>query len=207
MLLSIPVGLEQSTTDSHLSATQSSFTLPAMCLLVNLLFDVGSGRPLMPIIHTGAERPSTAQPFEDAIYLRTDQRPVEAASLRPFSSLLETLQRLNRIEGVGLNWDSYGGEPPSHAAVDSTQNLVWTLVNKMFGIVGERAVPYSLAPLSGGGIQVEWRGDNDVIEVEINRAGRYGYLLIHGAGDARSFQEKDDVLESELVDLVRGVVS
>jgi hypothetical protein len=178
-----------------------------MCLLANLLFEVGTGKPLTPVIDMRVERPSTAQPFEEAVYLRTDGRPVEAAWLRPFSSLLETLQRLSQVESVGFDWDSYGSEPPSHAAIDSAQNLVWTLVNTMFSSVGERAVPFSLAPLSGGGIQVEWRGNTDAIEVEINPVGRYGYLLIHGAGDARTFQEKDDVLEPELIDLVRRVVS
>jgi hypothetical protein len=201
-----PVGLEQSTTDSPLSATQS-FTLPAMCLLANLLFEVGTGKPLMPPVGPGTMQPSTAQPFEEVVYVRTDQRPAEAAALRPFSRLLETLHRLSRVETVGLNWDSYGGEPPSHAAVGSAQNLVWTLVNTMFGLVGERAIPFSLAPLSGGGIQAEWRGRNDAIEVEINRAGNYGYLLIRGAGDARTFQEQDDVPETEIVDLVRRVIA
>jgi hypothetical protein len=201
-----PVGLEQSTTDSPLSATQS-FTLPEMCLIANLLFEVGTGRPLMPVVGTGSEQPSTAQPTEEVVYVRTDQRPVEATRLRPFSSLLEILQRLSQVESVRYNWDSYGGEPPSHAAVESAQNLVWTIVNMMFGSVGERAVPFSLAPLSGGGIQAEWRGRNDTVEVEINHGGGYGYLLIRGAGDARAFEEKDEVPEPEIVDLVRSVVS
>jgi len=201
-----PIGLEQSTTDSPLSTTQS-FTLPAMCLLANLLFEVGTGKPLVPMTNTGAGQPSTAQPSEESIYVRTDKRPVKAGSMRPYSSLLGTLQRLSQIESVGQNWDSYGSEPPAHAAIGAAQNLVWPVINTMFGSVGGRAVPYALAPLSGGGIQAEWRGKNDAIEVEIDRVGRYGYLLIHGTGDARTFEERDDVSESEIINLIGRVVS
>jgi hypothetical protein len=67
-------------------------------------------------------------------------------------------------------------------------------------------VPYSVVPLSGGGVQVEWRGRDAVIEVEISPEGAFGYLLATGTEPSRQFEERDNVAESQIVELVRSVI-
>jgi hypothetical protein len=67
-------------------------------------------------------------------------------------------------------------------------------------------VPYSVVPLSGGGVQVEWRGDAATIEVEISSEGVFGYLLVRGSEPLRDVEERDNVPQSHILELVRSVI-
>ena len=116
------------------------------------------------------------------------------------------LKRLVTIEALGPDWDSYGSEPPHHMAVARAHKLIWELYMWSLGARDCPVVPYSVVPLSGGGVQVEWRGRDAVIEVEISPEGAFGYLLATGTEPSRQFEERDNVAESQIVELVRSVI-
>ena len=56
-------------------------------------------------------------------------------------------------------------------------------------------MPYHIAPLADGGILLEWgtRGGGDELAVDIGAEGEFGYLLITGTGESRTFDERDGV--------------
>lgn len=147
------------------------------------LFDAHYGQPLSP------------SPLPELSTSRHLSFPVAAA-----------LKQLERIEALGPDWDSYGSEAPDHMAVARAHRLIWELYMWSLGARNCPVVPYAVVPLSGGGVQVEWRGRAAAIEVEISPEGAFGYLLARGTEPSREFEERDNVTESQILELVRSVI-
>jgi hypothetical protein len=113
------------------------------------------------------------------------------------------LDRLSEIASLERNWDSYGSEPPTPQSISAARDLI----ERVVAVAAEAGSPFSIAPLSGGGVQIEWRRGVDVIEVEIDGdRGRSG-LIIQGEGQRRAAQEFDDVSDEELLALISSVVA
>jgi hypothetical protein len=161
------------------------------------LFNVATGEVLTP-------RPGVSDvPF-------TSQRPragVEVGTNRwtilPSPAIL---QHLKAIESLESDWDSYGSEAPSAQAVAAARSLISTVHIASLYARGKRADPHAILPLSGGGIQIEWRGEGRAIEVEVGRDGTFGYLLAKGQEPLRQFEEGDGVPRSQIVELVWSVI-
>jgi hypothetical protein len=133
------------------------------------------------------------------------QRPTEDPSVYQLRLMLD---QLRSMKSFGHDWDSYGSEPPSDLAVAAAQNLVWNIVACSYGVSGTKAIPYSIVPLSGGGVQLEWHGSTDSIEVEVGPSGEFGYLLTRNeARPDRYREEHDGVSEGEILRLVGSAIS
>jgi hypothetical protein len=136
-----------------------------------------------------------------------DSATEENIQADPVWRLRAMLERLDGMDLVGQNWDSYASEPPSTAAVSKARTLVWDIVGQGFGAAGVRSIPFAIVPLSGAGLQIEWRGATDSIEVEIGPDGTFGYLLSKGHEPHREFEEANNVPEAELVRRTLATVS
>lgn len=75
----------------------------------------------------------------------------------------------------------------------------------LWATAGQNVIPFAIAPLSGGGIQIEWRLRRGAIEVEIGPT-TFGYLLIKGTGTDRTFLEEDGVSEARILELISSIV-
>jgi hypothetical protein len=117
--------------------------------------------------------------------------------------LLSALQQLEAISILPKDWDSYGSEPPTPQAILAARTLIAHAHRQ------STSVPYFVAPISGGGVQIEWRGRHSEIEVELDSQGKnFSYLLIEGKGTAnRRTEEKHDVSSAEILDAIHAVVS
>lgn len=114
--------------------------------------------------------------------------------------------RLSELAQLGHDWDSYGGLPPTERALATGRVLAAEVGDRFEAVAGERTEPYNIAPLADGGIQVEWRGGRDALEVWISPDGALGYLLVEDhAGDAR-YSEADAVAWGELLKLIDQVL-
>ena len=128
----------------------------------------------------------------------------QVAAARSF--LRPAMDRLARLAELSTDWDSYGAAPPSSRAIAMARDLL-SAVDARFGhTIGERVRPYAVAPIADGGIQLEWRGPYAEIEVEIDPAGQQGYLFIDKQGIERTFEEQDNLAQSEVVDAVAKVL-
>ncbi len=173
----------------------------------------GDAPPVVQFGYTGAgtglsDVSSTSCPSWESNSRVTNQefRSVGERDFRRVSPIAETLERLQQIEGLGPNWDSYGSETPSHVAVATAHSLIWAVYMGSVNAGQRPTVPYSVVPLSGGGVQVEWRGDAAAIEVEISSEGVLGYLLARGSEPSREFEEGDNVSQSRILQLIRDVI-
>src|SRR3989442_2101831 len=103
---------------------------------------------------------STSCPTRESNSQVTNQKfwSVREYDFRRVSPIAETFERLQQIEQLGPNWDSYGSEAPSHVAAATAHSLICAVY---MGSVNARhwpAVPYSVVSVSGGGAHGEWRG-------------------------------------------------
>ena len=106
------------------------------------------------------------------------------------------LQRIAGFADLEPDWDSYGAEPSSPVARTEATRWVEIVADLFEPRVGAAAVPYSVAPLADGGVQIEWRGSGGIVELEVGPAGELGYLF-EGTGDPTN--EADDASWSEVL--------
>jgi hypothetical protein len=170
-------------------------------------FDPARGRFLSQC-HLAIMEPATqGRPTVDPINFRL-QRPTEDPTGDPVYHLRMMLDRLKGMKNFEDNWDSYGSQAPSDRAVTVAGNLVWNVIARCFAASGNKAIPYSIVPLSGAGLQMEWRGNTDSVEVEVGPNGVFGYLLTRNeASPERYREEHDDVSEGEILRLVASAIS
>lgn len=164
-------------------------------------------RDAPPVVQFGyTDVSSTSSPGQEPIGRVTNQEFGSVFKYRRVSPIAETLNRLQQIEDLGANWDSYASEAPSHLAVATAHSVIWAVYMGSVHEGRRPTVPYSVVPLSGGGVQVEWRGDAATIEVEISSEGVFGYLLVRGSEPLRDVEERDNVPQSHILELVRSVI-
>jgi hypothetical protein len=114
-------------------------------------------------------------------------------------------KRLDELGSLENNWDSSGSEPPAVEAIIKARNLIDSVYRTLWATAGQNVIPFAIAPLSGGGIQIEWRSRRGAIEVEIGPT-TLGYLLIKGTGTDRTFLKEEGVSEARILELISSIV-
>jgi len=131
----------------------------------------------------------------------TDSQKVEWQSLKIAKRLLPVFHNLERIAALPADWDTFGSGRASEIAINASRDLIWkTVVNLAVREVD--GTPDDVAPLSGGGVQIEWCGNLGSIEVEVSADGSYGYLLRHEQNGQDEAQEADNVPEERILYLI-----
>ena len=115
-------------------------------------------------------------------------------------------QELDKLLTLEANWDSYGGAPPSRASIAAAHKLLETVERRFRGAVGDRACPYDVAPIPRGGVQIEWRGDELHLEVEVGPDGDLSYLLKKLRPTGREYEEAHNVSWPTLLPRVQQVL-
>lgn len=185
----------------------SQYTLPTFCLASQgtMLINPATGRLL------GYEFPfsgdlATSSPLPSPYW-----RPDTGTQLTEWSTLhlarrcLAALRNLARIAALPENWDTFGSDKAAAAALSSSRDLIWKAVIHL-AARGVDGTPYDIAPLSGGGLQIEWRGGSKSIEVEVSANGHYNYLLTEECDGRVESQEADNVTLEEILHLISAVL-
>jgi len=82
---------------------------------------------------------------------------------------IETIRKLFQLLAMPYDWDSYGSPPVSDVAVKAVVRLILDIDFDYF-------VSPRIVPVSGGGVQLEWRFGSREIEIEIDDEGSAVYL-------------------------------
>ena len=128
------------------------------------------------------------------------------AADRPAVEPESTLDRIAAFLKLPPDWDSYGANAPSVVAVTAAQRFVRTAFARYLPNYGSQIAPYWVAPIPNGGIQIDWRGPNGEIEVDVDPSGKFGYLLQEGTGDASTAEEANDVPLETVLGLLAKVL-
>ena len=90
---------------------------------------------------------------------------------------LPSVQRLLTLTNLEKDWDSYGSQPPSEAAIA----MGLTLLNGLVEVGLENLTTPRINPVSGGGVLLEWEVGSRELELELLSGGVVRYLKIeHG---------------------------
>ena len=126
----------------------------------------------------GAERSSSwdARP----VYPKRRALATEKASTGTFDLLgvfdlpqwkIVAFQKLSSLESLGHNWDGYGSPSVSSATRRAAATILAGLQNSLLPNP-------TVAPTSGGGIQIEWEIGRNAIELHISPELELHYLLV-----------------------------
>ena len=123
------------------------------------------------------------------------------------TSLVPAFERLTRIAALAPNWDAHGALPPTPVAVATASLLIEAVAEEQERAAGARVAPETSAPIPDGGLQVEWAGRLERIEVQIAPDGMLGYLIVRGSGADAEFDEADNVPFARVVEAVTHVLA
>jgi len=102
-------------------------------------------------------------------------------------SLIDSLKTLFELRNLPPNWDSYGSPPPTSEASSSASQIL-QITSSM-----ENIPPPHVIPISGGGIQINWRKRNRELDIEILQNGNIEFLK---SVDDNSMEEGELVANS-----------
>ncbi len=124
----------------------------------------------------------------------------------PLPRLEPTFERLVHLAELGPDWDSYGGAPPTAIAIARAGLLILTVARRFCASSRAPIEPFAVMPIADGGVQLEWRGATEDLELDIGPDGVIGYLLIDRRQDERRFEEGEGLSSSEALELVKRVL-
>jgi hypothetical protein len=184
-----------------------SYTVPTFCEASqsSILINPETGRRLGVDFSAGEMLATSYPPPAVDLGPNTGTQITEWQSVRVARRLLEVLYNLERIATLQENWDTFGSGRTSAIAANTARDLIWRTVVNLAAHKGADGTPNDVAPLSGGGVQVEWRGNAGTIEVEISADGHFGYLLRQEPDGRGETQEDDNVPEEGILDLISSV--
>ena len=105
--------------------------------------------------------------------------------------LARELAKLARFAELPPDWDSYGADPVSPAAIAATRETLTAVTSLLVHQTPSSARPSALAPLANGGIQIEWDGPSGELTIEVGPEGEIGFLAVERVGDQEFYHDED----------------
>ncbi|HEU0074979.1 MAG TPA: hypothetical protein VFS30_13335 [Dehalococcoidia bacterium] len=97
-------------------------------------------------------------------------RPTLVAQLSRASKALDALDEFVELEP---DWDSYGASPISEIAIEKARGILnWIAA---YALLADGPEPVAV-PLADGGVQLEWIGDAEVLEIEVSPEGNFRFF-------------------------------
>ncbi|MBA2520104.1 MAG: hypothetical protein H0V24_10585 [Chloroflexia bacterium] len=123
--------------------------------------------------------------------------------------LLPITARIGEFAGLPGNWDADDADPITSPAVAGAINLIMLVASPpeaIRDVTPRLAIPTTSSPLPDGGIQVEWSGNADRIDVQIGPDGSLGYLVKWGGGSEARYEETDEATVERIIELIHQVI-
>lgn len=112
--------------------------------------------------------------FRPRVKKSASQQSVEVSLLDASSWVSEVFQTLTQLEGLPVDWDSYGSEPPQAIALRTARQFLTRVPSSVVPAPTVTAVP-------GGGLGLHWRAGERTLEIEFLRDGQAEFLKCIGA--------------------------
>ncbi|MEX2151716.1 MAG: hypothetical protein WD825_00150 [Gemmatimonadaceae bacterium] len=109
------------------------------------------------------QRRLLTDPIVAKLTLRSSEVRVEVHHPEP-AWLYPVLDRLQHLSKLVEGWDSYGGQPPTDKSIFGALAVISQVLKY------ESAAP-PIVPLSEGGVQVEWHGGGEELEIRVGPNG------------------------------------
>ena len=120
------------------------------------------------------------------------------ATTKSEERVIPALVRLRQLALLEHDWDSYGGDSPTPAAIGAAERVVETVTQTIAKSTSLPAEPRVIVARGDGGIIMEWGSPRAALEIHVEPNGRLGYLLDETTdGDSR-YTERDEAPWAEI---------
>jgi hypothetical protein len=120
--------------------------------------------------------------------LESAEVPVGLASLES-PAFRATLHELFALAALEADWDSYGGLPVSAHAISGAVSVAGYV-----SYLAPGAEPLAVCPLASGGVHLVWANSSgNEIEIDVSPDGSFGFLVVAGVGEERTYAEEGDI--------------
>ncbi len=126
----------------------------------------------------------------------TDEQPLPA----------ELQARLDHLGALARNWDSYEAEPISPKAISLARTVLCRSIEALERHGAQNVLPFAIAPVSDGGVQLEWRSHTGFVEIEIGSSGALSALVGRGVPSSRIEEERPNVSVADVATLLVAIV-
>ena len=141
---------------------------------------------------------------------KTTGQQVQMKTSRPipqFQSWMPwALEQINTMATLKQNWNSYGGDPPSRAAMRTAESILQMVYTTFGSLPREQSHPQAVAPRADGGVQMEWSTPPLEIAVHVDSSGTLGYLSIDRRDRKPTYREVPSSSFNEVLQAIANVV-
>lgn len=128
-------------------------------------------------------------------------RPMDAAVQAHWSELLAPARaRLAEFATYEEDWDSYGAAPIAPAAITTASYLMHRVLQRT------GRAPFFVGPIPYGGIEVEYRGGERRIDVDVRPDETFDVLLVRGQGVEAAREARSSIPLTDVLRLIGDVV-
>lgn len=113
-------------------------------------------------------------------------------------------ERLAALTQLAVNWDSYGGRPPTGVAIDVASRILDAVADQSAD-TREFIEPVEIAPVANGGVLLGWTGQHDEVELRIGPDGKLDVLYVDNRTVEPRYEEHHGVTRRRVVSLVLRV--
>ncbi len=106
--------------------------------------------------------------------------------------LITAMRKLDELQNLPQDWDSYGADPISQNAIATAKSIIISVMKSFSNAIGDVVQLTDVIPIADGGVQLEWVGPHAELEIEISPNSNISLLYISGSGDRRNYEESED---------------
>ena len=106
--------------------------------------------------------------------------------------LITALRRLDELQNLPQDWDSYDADPISQNAIATAKSIIISVMKSFGNTIGDVVQLTDVIPIADGGVQLEWVGPHAELEIEISPNGNIGLLYISVSEGRRNYEESKD---------------
>ncbi|MEA2510677.1 MAG: hypothetical protein QOJ59_164 [Thermomicrobiales bacterium] len=121
------------------------------------------------------------------------------------AALRTAFDRLRKIAALEPNWNSYRAKTLTPVAVAQAHTLVLVAAKALERPNPDTAIPWAIAPLADGGVQLEWRNGNGAVEVEITPDGKMEYLVEYNRAEGFGYEEGEIATADEVPSILARI--
>lgn len=133
-----------------------------------------------------------------------DAAPLESDAGAPL--LADAYDSLRGLQELGADWDPYGSQPPSVVALEVAKSFLHLAETTYAGRYGDQLRPSFIAPISDGGVHMEWEQPGGDLSLAFGPNGNIGFLLVGDPNDPTKASEGDRITRDSALQLLSKVL-
>lgn len=130
----------------------------------------------------------------------------KAISSSSSSMLVSAMTRLDELQKLPQDWDSYDAEPISQHAIAKAKLILISVMKTFSNAIGDVVQLTDVIPIADGGVQLEWVGPHAELEIEVSPNSNVSLLFISGSDERRSYEESENTSIDDVYNMIARLI-